>query len=201
MRTGFHLTMMRATPILCVLAAVSTAACVGPLRSMTYGRAVNFAFSSESSSYSPVGAFRGYLRYGHEVLVVDVDTATIRAPGPSHPQAPIVVRRLRVSAMLATAGKARWTAVSESPSIPVVDSLRLGQDAVLTRIRFTVSVPANIDLRDAWLVFKLEGLAPTVVSGADTVRTFACDTKNLRGRSVRADVRVQEMRQNYLSAC
>ena len=178
--------------------------------------------SSESSDYSPTArlavSMRALLSRPDSILVV-IDSGSISAPGLQPPAAPADMSNLYMTALLTEPTRAPirdprtppWSAIVESDSVYIADSLRLGQTRRLPRMRFALPRPANLDLKRALLVFRITGKASTqdvhLANGtviparlnAGNVRVYACADWTLDGF---VDMeRARGLAQAYSAAC
>jgi hypothetical protein len=208
----------RPASVAVVLAALlATSACAHARRA---GSRPGFEISSLESVYTPAGRFTGDWRVTHDAVEIRVDSARITAPWPggtpgAEPMAiredgrlvdtrPLVAVGTRVTALLVTAaaltpGQPRpWTAHAESEAVPVADTLRVGDERMVTGLRFRLPRPAGLGLDSAWIVFRLESGS---ARGGTPQQTFACSARNLAGSEDAAGARAEVLAENYTLAC
>ena len=181
-----------------------------------------FNISSESSDYSPTArlaiSLQALLSRADTVVVV-VDSGSISAPGIQPPTAPADMSNLYITAVLTTPTRgvirapntAPWTAIVESDSIRIADSLRLGETRRLPAMRFAVPRSATVDPKHMLLVFRITGIASTqdihLADGrvipakvnAGKIRVFACADWTLDGFVDKQ--RSQGLAKAYSAAC
>ena len=147
-----------------------------------------------------------------------VDGGTVVAPGSVGGAPRVVMRNLRVQAILAEASRPvegappePWSPLAAAEPATLADSLLLGIPRELGAMRFAIARPEGLDPRRAWLVFRIVGQAVTTpvrfsdgtglpskaVDGG--VRVFACSDRALSGHLDRT--RRRKLEQAYLSAC
>ena len=175
--------------------------------------------SSERSDYSPslrLAVSVKPLLSQPDSIVVSIDSGVITAAGVQSPELPAEMRNLYISALVTrrTVSAARdartqpWSALAESDSILIADSLRLGETRTLQKIRFALARPKALDPSAANLVFRITGIAidehangrvtRPLMRGA-RIRVYACSDWTLDGF---VDERQQKaLAQAYNSAC
>jgi len=178
--------------------------------------------SSESSDYSPTMRLAVSLRAllsRPDSIVVVVDSGMIAAPGIQPPEAPADMSNLYMTALLTKPTRAAirdprtppWSAIAESDSIHIADSLRLGEARRLPAMRFTLPRSASLDPKRDLLLFRITGNASTrdvhLANGtviparrnAARVRVYACAGWTLDGF---VDTqRARGLAQAYSAAC
>lgn len=181
-----------------------------------------FNVSSQSSDYSPTAVLAVSLRAllsRSDSIVIVVDSGSISAPGIQPPAAPADLSNLYMTALVTTAARGvvrdprtpPWRATAESDSIPIADSLRLGETRRLPVMRFALPRPTTLDPKNTLLVFRITGKASTqdihladgrIIPGkvnAGKVRVYACADWTLDGL---VDLpRSQSLARAYSAAC
>lgn len=186
-----------------------------------------YPVSSEPSSYSPVARLWVRAAGDESRPVVRIDSGFVLAPGPETPNPPVVMRRLFIQPFLAVsdttlradsaAGDGReqrgtWRVLVMGDSVPLVDSLRFGEQHRLRPLATRLRPPASPVPENAWLGFRITGDAVSVEAAlADAprqretslftggVRVFVCSPVDLRGRVDSA--RAAQLALAYNAAC
>ena len=180
--------------------------------------------SNERSDYSPVLGLAvevplqridsGSRRH---VVLVRIDSGFVEARGDFASSAPVVMRYLRLSALLArfpsgadSNGVRRepWTELARSAPIALADSLRAGERSHLNRF-IELSIPVSPEVLQSanGVVFEVSGAAmsifrgPLVGSGRGEMPllVYACSTFDTRGRIQL--MRLRMLSDGYSKAC
>ena len=181
-----------------------------------------FNVSSESSDYSPTARLAVSLEAllaRPDSVIIFVDSGSISAPGIQPPTAPADMSNLYIAALLTTPTRGvirdpstpPWSAIAESDSIRIADSLRLGETRRLRAMRFSLPRSATLDPKHMLLVFRITGNASTddihladgrviaAKANAGKVRVFACAAWTLDGFV--DEQRAQGLAKAYSAAC
>jgi len=181
------------------LAIISTGlpACAHP-RTLALG----YNISSDQSDYSPtvrLAIALAPLLSRMDSIVVIIDSGSVSAPGVQVSDAPAGMSGLYIAALVTrpTNSEERdpsvrpWSVIEQSDSLPIADSLRLGERRILRAMRFSLPRPAAFDPRESYLTFRITGQATTrdvrladgrlIPGRPGRIRVFACAAWTLDG--------------------
>lgn len=179
--------------------------------------------SSTRSDYSPVVEFRTKTSVTDSVRV-DIDRLKILAPGEWFEGMRASTGTMEMQALVVTAnpnantggrsdqngsGKP-WIERSASARVVVSDSLTTGIPQTKGPLRFSLSMPSDVDVAQSWLVFRISGPAKAMparmADGTEApaftlpaIRVFACSIQNLDGRTDKARDKI--MKEMYSAGC
>jgi len=184
--------------------------------------------SSERSEYSPtirlavrMPLLRDSLVQGGTAIVVRVDSGVITAHGVLTPSELVVMRNLKITAVVATfptEGSQRgslahpWAELARSADQHLTDSLRYGEGAGLPPMTFVIPIRHERSRVANGLVFEITGIAmstpvrlvtgelrPGRTLGEGSIRVFACSIFRLDGSIDGA--REKNLRARYVDLC
>lgn len=183
--------------------------------------------SSVDSDYSPVVTFAADVQVNDSVRV-QIDRLRLLYPGEEIPGVGPVTGPIEMQAVVAVANpdadltrgsatvdrngvRKPWIERAASPNVRLSEGLLMGAAQSAGALRFTMPVPAGLNLSESWLVFRITGpavaMSVRMADGSEmaspgpmpAIRVFACAVTNLDGRRNKA--RETLMKESYSAGC